>query len=211
MGVAQIVGLKGGFHTGAVLTGVSDHIHGERIAQASEVEVYFEMQSELHPKNDQATSIKYHCTNDNQHLKCFSACMHTTCACFFNPKLVILCLSAMNTRATWQLLVLSAQHEAQLHAGTCFCKRSAGMCRWEEGLDAHAFGWGTLGPTHTCQGCARGPSQGDACFAFELIRCRHSDLQLYSVMLPYCYRALYVRVDLRAMQHTLWIWAFESA
>jgi len=26
---------------------VSDHIHGERIAQASEVEVYFEMQSEL--------------------------------------------------------------------------------------------------------------------------------------------------------------------
>ncbi len=47
MGVAQIVGLKGGVHTGAVLTGVSDHIHGERIAQASEVEVYFEMQSEL--------------------------------------------------------------------------------------------------------------------------------------------------------------------
>ncbi len=50
MGVAQIVGLKGGVHTGAVLTGVSDHVHGERIAQASEVEVYFEMQSELHPK-----------------------------------------------------------------------------------------------------------------------------------------------------------------
>jgi len=54
------VGLKGGFHTGAVLTGVSDHIHGERIAQASEVEVYFEMQSELHQKEmigQQASSI----------------------------------------------------------------------------------------------------------------------------------------------------------
>lgn len=50
MGVAQIVGLKGGIHTGVVLTGVTDHIHGERIAQASEVEVYFEMQSELHYK-----------------------------------------------------------------------------------------------------------------------------------------------------------------
>ncbi|DBB13111.1 TPA: hypothetical protein ACH3X3_005838 [Trebouxia sp. C0006] len=45
MDVAQIVGLKGGVHTGAVLTGVSDHVHGERIAQASEVEVYFEMQN----------------------------------------------------------------------------------------------------------------------------------------------------------------------
>ncbi|DBA86900.1 hypothetical protein WJX79_000527 [Trebouxia sp. C0005] len=44
-GLLEIVGLKGGFHTGAVLTGVSDHIHGERIAQASEVEVYFEMQN----------------------------------------------------------------------------------------------------------------------------------------------------------------------
>lgn len=46
----QIVGLKGGFHTGAVLTGVSDHIHGARLAQACEVEILFEMQSRApHP------------------------------------------------------------------------------------------------------------------------------------------------------------------
>ena len=44
---AQIVGLKGGFHTGAVLSGASSSVHGERIAQAREVEVYFEMQSRL--------------------------------------------------------------------------------------------------------------------------------------------------------------------
>ena len=43
----QIVGLKGGLHTGAVLSNISDHIHGERLAQANEVEVLFEMRRRM--------------------------------------------------------------------------------------------------------------------------------------------------------------------
>ena len=41
----QIVGLKGGLHTSVALSNISDHIHGERLAQAREVEVLFEMQT----------------------------------------------------------------------------------------------------------------------------------------------------------------------
>ena len=43
------MGLKGGLHTSAVLSNVSDHIHGERLAQANEVEVLFEMQRRMWP------------------------------------------------------------------------------------------------------------------------------------------------------------------
>ena len=43
----QIVGLKGGLHTMAVLSGVTDHIHGARLGQAGEIEINFEMQSEF--------------------------------------------------------------------------------------------------------------------------------------------------------------------
>ena len=45
----QIVGLKGGMHTMAVLSGVTDHIHGARLGQAGEIEINFAMQSELPP------------------------------------------------------------------------------------------------------------------------------------------------------------------
>ena len=41
----QIVGLKGGLHTMAVLSGATDHIHGARLGQAGEIEILFEMQS----------------------------------------------------------------------------------------------------------------------------------------------------------------------
>ena len=43
----QIVGLKGGLHTSVALSNISDHIHGERLAQAREVEVLFEMQTRM--------------------------------------------------------------------------------------------------------------------------------------------------------------------
>lgn len=43
----QIVGLKGGLHTGLALSNISAHIHGVRLAQASEVEVLFEMQNRM--------------------------------------------------------------------------------------------------------------------------------------------------------------------
>ena len=43
--VLQIVGLKGGLHTGVALSNISQRIHGVRLAQASEVEVLFEMQT----------------------------------------------------------------------------------------------------------------------------------------------------------------------
>lgn len=117
------------------------------------------------------------------------------------------CLQGM--RLNCMLAHVSARHEAQLHAGTCFCKTSAGLSRWEEGVDAHASGWGTLGPTHTCQGCTRGPSQGDACFALDLIRCKHGSLQLCFVAPSCCYRALLDQTDSPATRRTLWIWDFE--
>lgn len=45
----QIVGLKGGVHTGVALSNISNHIHGERLAQAREVEILFEMQTRMSP------------------------------------------------------------------------------------------------------------------------------------------------------------------
>lgn len=45
----QIVGLKGGLHTGVALSNISNHIHGERLAQAREVEILFEMQTRTSP------------------------------------------------------------------------------------------------------------------------------------------------------------------
>lgn len=45
----QIVGLKGGLHTGVALSNISHHIHGERLAQAREVEILFEMQTRMSP------------------------------------------------------------------------------------------------------------------------------------------------------------------
>jgi hypothetical protein len=44
--MTQVVGLRGGYHTAAVMGGVNDKVHAKRLAQASEVLI------ELHAQGD---------------------------------------------------------------------------------------------------------------------------------------------------------------